>query len=75
MSTIYIYHPHYPRILRVLDFFLDLSLTFFFQLLPFYITENKQLTEMANNRLIEDRDKSINDLEATFNQVIIFIKN
>ena len=69
MSIWFIYHPEYPRILRVLDFFLNLSLTFFFQLLPFYVTDNAQLVEMAAKRNFMDRNKSINDLETSIFQV------
>ncbi len=54
-----------------MDFFLRIHLSFFFTLLPFYFTDNSQLSEMIINRSIADRNKSIDDLEIAFKQVIL----
>jgi hypothetical protein len=52
-----------------MDFFLIIYLTFFFTLLPFYVTDNSQLIEMAANRSIQSRNKTVNDLQASIKQV------
>lgn len=65
-----IHDPLYSRKLRVLDFFLRIYLTFFFTLLPFYVTENSQLAELVDNRSISNRNKGVNELEATLKQVL-----
>jgi len=53
-----------------MDFFLNIYLAYFFNLLPFYVTDNSQLIEMAANRSVQSRYKKINDLEITIKQVI-----
>jgi len=55
-----------------MDFFLLIYLNFFFTLLPFYYTDNSQLSEMVINRSIKDRNKTIDDLEIALKQVILF---
>jgi len=52
-----------------MDFFLNIYLTFFFTLLPFYVTDNKQLVDLAANRAIQNRNKTINDLNVALEQV------
>lgn len=66
-----IYDPIYNRKIRVLDFFLKTYLAFFFTLLPFYVTDNSQLIDLAAKRSIINRNKSINDIEAKLKQVYI----
>lgn len=56
-----------------MDFFFNLYLTFFFTLLPFYATDNTELDAMKANRSIQNRNKSINDLQASLKQVLIFL--
>jgi len=68
----HIYSPYYARTLRVLDFFLSIYLSFFFTLLPFYYSDNSQLVNMAENRSIQNRNKTVNDLDASIKQVKYF---
>jgi hypothetical protein len=70
ISIIFIYHPYNPRITRVIEYFFYMSLTFFFQLIPFYFTDNPELIKMINNRSLEDRYKKLKNLEVTTAQVI-----
>ena len=58
-----------------MDFFLTIYISFFFQLLPFYYTDNSELVKMAANRSVENRNKGVKDLKASFAQVNIFISN
>ena len=44
-------------------------MSFFFQLLPFYYSDNSELTDMAANRTIENRNKGAADLNASIMQV------
>jgi len=73
LSIFNIYDPIYNRKLRIMDFFFNLYLTFFFTLLPFYATDNTELDAMKANRSIQNRNKSINDLQASLKQVLIFL--
>jgi len=52
-----------------MDFFLNIFLTFFFSLLPFYVTDNSELVDLAANRSIQNRNKTVNDLQVAFKQV------
>ena len=72
LSIFTIYDPHYNRKVRTLDFFLNIYLTFFFTLFPYYAGDNPELTAMAANRSIQNRNKGVNDLKVQFNQVINF---
>jgi len=67
----FIYDPIYNRNIRTLDFFFDILLSLFLTLLPFYVTDNQQLMEMASTRSIQDRNKSINDMGVMIKQVKI----
>ena len=69
MSLLHIYNPIYARSLRVMDFFMSIFLSFYFTLLPFYYTQNTELVDIANERKIENRNKKINDFQATSKQV------
>ena len=69
LSIFNIYDPIYNRKLRTMDFFLIIYLSFFFTLLPFYMTDNSQLIEMAANRSIHSRNKTVNDLQTSIKQV------
>ncbi len=71
LSIFGIYNPLYNRKVRVMDFFLNIYLSFFFTLLPFYNIENSQLSEMIAIRSVEYRYKTVNDLEIKFKQVIL----
>jgi len=44
-------------------------MTFFFQLLPFYYSDNSQLIEMAAKRSVLNRNKGVVDLKASITQV------
>jgi len=52
-----------------MDFFLTIYMSFFFQLLPFYYSDNSQLIEMAANRSVENRNRGVADLNASLTQV------
>lgn len=69
VSILNIYDPVYNRKIRVMDFFLIIYLSFFFTLLPFYMTDNSQLMELAANRSIQNRNKNVDDLNASIKQV------
>jgi hypothetical protein len=45
-------------------------MSFFFQLLPFFNSENSELVEMTANRSVANRGKGIQDLNASMTQVI-----
>jgi hypothetical protein len=53
-----------------MDFFLTIYMTFFFQLLPRYYTDNTQLVEMVANRSVVNRNSGVKDLNASITQVI-----
>ena len=60
--------------MRVIDFFLSIYLSFFFKLLPEYIFDNEELVKLRTDRLIQNRNLRVNDLNATMKQVnILFI--
>ena len=46
-----------------------LYLSFFFQLLPFYYSDNEELNKMAADRSILNRNKTIEDLNISLKQV------
>ena len=69
----HIYSPYYGRTLRVMDFFLAIYLSFFFQLLPLYYTDNSELLDMAAERSIKNRNKRVGDLEVSIKQVRYFL--
>ena len=56
-----------------MDFFLAIYLNFFFTLLPFYVTDNSQLLELAANRSIQNRNIKVKDMEVMIKQVIYLI--
>ena len=53
-----------------MDFFLTIYLNFFFTLLPFYVTDNSQLIDLAANRSIQNRNTKLNDLGVMIKQVL-----
>ena len=56
-----------------MDLFFQFHLTFFFQILPFFMQPNEVLVEITNERKLEDKNKSIDELvKASFNQVFLF---
>ena len=63
----------YSRKVRTMDFFLTIYLTFFFTLLPFYVSDNSQLADLAANRSIQNRNKSVNDLQVLLKQVKLIL--
>ena len=69
-NILHIYSPNYSRNLRVMDFFLQIYMSCFFQLLHFSNSENSELVIMSNDRLVENRGKGVLDLNVTITQVI-----
>ena len=68
-NIFHIYSPIYSRNLRVMDFFLLIYMSFFFQLLPFFNSENSELVIMTEYRLVENRGKGVQDLNSSTFQV------
>jgi hypothetical protein len=52
-----------------MDFFLAIYISFFFQLLPFYKSNNSELVNMSANRSVENRNKTVKDINASIAQV------
>jgi len=53
-----------------MDFFLQIYMSCFFQLLNFSNSENSELVIMSNDRLVENRGKGVQDLNVAITQVI-----
>ena len=68
-SIFAIYHPGYGRTLRVMDYFLQIYLTFFFTFFRFYIFGNPKADSFKNNRTLANRGKNINNLNYTLEEV------
>ena len=69
-SIFNIFHPGYPRIIRVIDFTIAIYLKLFFTFLPLTLIENEQLLEVVNTRPVSKRDfKGVNDLDLRIKEV------
>ena len=69
-SIFYIYSPSYSRGLRFLDQYILIKITFLFAMLPYYLTENEDFTEIKKKRSVEDMKKTPGDLEVAITKVI-----
>ncbi len=69
LSIFYIYSPLYGRGLRVLDLYLTIKITFLFSMLPYYMTDNSDFSEVKNKRSVSDMNKSPGDLDVALKRV------
>lgn len=57
-----------------MDFFLAIYISFYFQLITFYYSENRELVKMKEIRSIESRIKGMFSIEISPEQVKYFFK-
>ena len=73
ISIFYIYSPIYRRTLRLLDLYILIKITFLFSMLPYFLTENSDFSEIKNKRSVEDMKKTPGNLDVAIMKVIILI--
>ncbi len=73
-SIFYIYSPFYNRGMRILDLYILIKITFLFSMLPYYMSENSDFSEVKNRRSVEDMKKGPGDLSVAITKVLSIIK-
>jgi len=58
--------------MRIFDLYISIKITFLFTLLPYYLTENEDFSDLKNKRDINDVNKSAGDLAVNFTKVSFY---
>ena len=69
VSIFYIYSPIYKRSLRLLDLYILIKITFLFSMVPYFLTENSDFSEVKNRRSVDDIKKSPGNLNVAITKV------